>query len=134
MRNVLMKKRIAAAAASALISVTGTVGTLGSGYMFPMNGLITASAAESSVKFITSAGFGEGVYAEWSAVSGAGGYNVYVDGKQLDTMLIRQYSGYMRADAVGLKAGNHTIKVVPVIGGKEDPSKAAEITAEAYAH
>ncbi|SFW98852.1 right-handed parallel beta-helix repeat-containing protein [Ruminococcus sp. XPD3002] len=134
MRNVLMKKRIAAAAASALISVTGTVGTLGSGYMFPMNGLITASAAESSVKFITSAGFGEGVYAEWSAVSGAGGYNVYVDGKQLDTMLIRQYSGYMRADAVGLKAGNHTIKVVPVIGGKEDSSKAAEITAEAYAH
>ena len=49
-------------------------------------------------------------------------------------MLIRQYSGYMRADALGLKAGNHTIKVVPVINGKEDTSKASEITAAAYAH
>ena len=62
------------------------------------------------------------------------GYNVYVDGTQIDSMLIRQYSGYMRADAVGLKAGSHTMKVVPVVGGKEDASKAAETKATAYAH
>ena len=74
------------------------------------------------------------MYATWSSVSGAGGYNVYVDGVQIDTMLVRQYSGYLRADAVGLKAGSHTMRVVPVIGGKEDGSKAAEATATAYAH
>ena len=66
----------------------------------------------------------------WSSVSGASGYNVYVDGTQIDSMLIRQYSGYMRADAVGLKAGSHTMKVVPVVGGKEDASKAAETKAK----
>lgn len=35
-------------------------------------------------------------------------------------MLIRQYKdGHLRADAVGLKAGNHTLKVVPVKGTSE---------------
>ncbi|MCQ2464516.1 MAG: dockerin type I domain-containing protein [Oscillospiraceae bacterium] len=91
-------------------------------------------AAEASVKIQKSAGFGEGMYATWSSVSGASGYNVYVDGTQIDSMLIRQYSGYMRADAVGLKAGSHTMKIVPVINGKEDASKAGQATATAYAH
>lgn len=94
----------------------------------------TVYAAESSVKFIRTEGFGEGMYATWSSVSGASGYNVYVDGTKIDSMLVRQYSGYMRADAVGLKAGNHKMKVVPVINGSEDLSKAAESEASAYAH
>ena len=92
------------------------------------------TAAETSVKILNTVGFGEGMYATWSSVSGASGYNVYVDGAQIDSMLIRQYQGYMRADAVGLKAGSHTMKVVPVINGKEDSSKAAETKASAYAH
>ncbi|MDE5753900.1 MAG: right-handed parallel beta-helix repeat-containing protein [Oscillospiraceae bacterium] len=95
---------------------------------------VVAMASESSVKFTNQGGFGEGVYAEWSAVTKATGYVVYVDGTKIDDMLIRQYPDCFRADAVGLKAGSHTIKVVPVISGKEDTSKAAETKATAIAH
>ena len=134
MNKVYMLKRAAAAAASAVMSVSAVTCTIGSTYYnFAWTG-ITAAAAESSVRFIASAGYGEGVYAQWAPVSGAQGYNVYVDGAKIDSMLIRQYAGYMRADAVGLKAGSHTINVVPVINGKEDSSKAAQTTVAAYAH
>ncbi|MDE6088731.1 MAG: right-handed parallel beta-helix repeat-containing protein, partial [Oscillospiraceae bacterium] len=95
---------------------------------------VVAMASESSVKFTNQGGFGEGVYAEWSAVSNATSYIVYVDGTKIDSMLIRQYPDCFRADAVGLKAGSHTIKVVPVINGKEDDSKSAETKATATAH
>ena len=134
MKNQMMKKRIAALAAAALMSASCAMGNVNGAFYIGTNSGITASAAESSVKFISSAGYGEGIYAMWSSVSGASGYNVYVDGKQIDSLLIRQYTGYMRADAVGLKSGSHTMKVVPVIGGKEDSSKAAETNATAYAH
>ncbi len=97
------------------------------------NAAITANAS-SSVSFIDSAGYLEGAYAEWSAVSGASGYNVYADGTQIDSMLIRQYADRFRADAVGLKAGSHTLKVVPVISGKEDASKAGETKVTVAAH
>ncbi|MDE6775306.1 MAG: hypothetical protein K2J37_03265, partial [Ruminococcus sp.] len=73
-------------------------------------------------------------YATWGAVSGASGYNVYVDGVQIDSELIREYSGCMRADAVGLTAGSHTMTIVPVVNGKEDSSKAGTAVADAYAH
>lgn len=134
MENVYMLKRAAAAAASVVMSVSAVTGTIGSTYSSFWLDSITAVAAESSVHFIASAGYGEGVYAQWSPVSGADGYNVYVDGSKIDSMLIRQYSGYFRADAVGLKTGSHVIKVVPVSGGKEDGSKAAETSVSAYAH
>ena len=45
-------------------------------------------AAESSVKVLSTVGYGEGIYATWSSVSGASGYNVYVDGNKIDSMLI----------------------------------------------
>ncbi|MDE7121192.1 MAG: hypothetical protein K2O42_03425, partial [Oscillospiraceae bacterium] len=89
-----------------------------------VNSSVIAMASESSVKFTNQGGYGEGLFAEWSAVSKATGYAVYVDGTKIDDMLIRQYPDCFRADAVGLKAGSHTIKVVPVIDGKEDTSKA----------
>ncbi len=85
--------------------------------------VMTVSAAAGDA-----AGWFESAYLTWAPVSGASGYNVYADGKQIDSMLIRQYSGYYRADALGLKAGSHTLKAVPVIGGKEDGSKATERT------
>ncbi len=135
MKNTMMKKRIASLAAAAVMTASCAAGTLSGTFSFLTGGApITAFAAESAVKFISTVGYGEGMYAMWSSVSGASGYNVYVDGTQIDSMLIRQYSGYMRADAVGLKAGSHTMKVVPVVGGKEDASKAAETKATAYAH
>jgi pectate lyase len=49
-------------------------------------------------------------------------------------MLIRQYNGYYRADVPGLKAGSHTIKVVPLNSGKEDASKGKETTVSVTAH
>ena len=66
-------------------------------------------------------GWFETAYVEWSPISGAEGYNVYVaaagssDWKPLDDMLIRNYGSYWRADAVGLKAGSYQMKVVPVV-------------------
>ncbi|MCR4861198.1 MAG: silent information regulator protein Sir2 [Ruminococcus sp.] len=134
MRNYMLKKRIASVAAAAIVSVSGIAGASAGRLQAGLSGIEASAAVESSVKFITSAGYGEGIYATWATVSGASGYNAYVDGNKLDAMLIRQYSGYMRADAPGLKAGSHTMKVVPVINGKEDASKAAEITASAYAN
>lgn len=110
------------------------VSMIGTEAGFTQSRVSVISAAEASVKVLSTVGFGEGMYATWSSVSGANGYNVYVDGVQIDSMLIRQYTGYMRADAVGLKAGSHTMKIVPVINGKEDTSKAAETKADAYAH
>ncbi|MCC8014827.1 MAG: dockerin type I domain-containing protein [Eubacterium sp.] len=102
---------------------------------------ISASAADLNV---SAAGWFESVYAEWQYVSGAGFYEVYVksssdsaysDEDQLDDELIRQYDTYMRADAVGLKAGSYDIKVVAY--DKEAGSVVAEkeitgLTAEAY--
>lgn len=130
MKNALMKRRIASAVAAAVMSVSCiTTGTLNGAYLKNAdNAIFTVNAANSSVVFTESAGYAEGAYAEWAPVSDATGYNVYCDGVQIDSMLIRQYSGYFRADAVGLKAGSHTLKVVPVISGSEDSSKAASVT------
>ncbi|MCM1133850.1 MAG: hypothetical protein NC340_10320, partial [Ruminococcus flavefaciens] len=127
-------KRVIAVTASALMSVSAIAGSVGITVPMMTNNLVNTFAAETSVKINATTGYAEGMYATWGAVSGASGYNVYVDGTQIDSMLIRQYSGYLRADAVGLKAGSHTMKVVPVINGKEDTSKAAEGTASVYAH
>lgn len=89
------------------------------------------TASTASVSVIRAVGASESVYAEWSAVSGASGYNVYVKPNggtytQIDSMLIRQYQDKFRADAVGLAPGNYTMKIVPIIDGSEDASKAAE--------
>jgi len=37
----------------------------------------------------------------------------------IDAELIRAYSGYMRADIPGLKAGSYSLKVVAIKGGVE---------------
>ncbi len=135
MKNSLMKKRIAAIAASAMMTVSAAAGTFsGIASDVVSSGTLIVRAAESSVNVLSTVGYNEGMYATWSSVTGASGYNVYVDGTQIDSMLIRQYAGYMRADMVGLKAGSHTMKIVPVINGKEDTSKAAETTASVAAN
>ncbi|MDE5946218.1 MAG: right-handed parallel beta-helix repeat-containing protein [Oscillospiraceae bacterium] len=134
MKNRNLKKRIASIATSAVMLAGLGVSTsdiMGNTYV--ANNIMTVSAA-SSVSITECAGYAEAGYVQWSPVDNATGYNVYCDGNQIDSMLIRQYSGYFRADAVGLTAGNHTIKVVPVINGKEDLSKSAESTASVYAH
>ena len=134
MKNTQMKKRIASLAAAAVMSMTSVAGTFGFAQLSADNSINTVHAASSSVTITKSLGYQEGAYVEWTSVSGATGYNVYCDGVQLDSMLIRQYSGYFRADAVGLKAGSHTFKVVPVSGGTEISSAASSANVTSTAH
>ena len=117
--------------ASAMLMSSFTTTDAGIVNLLDKNTVVTAAEA---VSFINSEGYFEGAYAEWAAVSGASGYNVYCDGVQIDSMLVRQYPGYFRADVVGIKAGNHTIKVVPVVGSSEDTSKASSVTVSTIAH
>lgn len=89
-----------------------------------------------SVKITEAAGDLEAAYVKWDKVEGAMGYNVYckneADGDfvKLDAPLVREYKDYCRADAVGLKAGKYTLKVVPTGGAdlKEDNDKEATAT------
>lgn len=93
-------------------------------------------------------GWHEALFVEWKPLTGADSYNVYVKGGQyaeftkIDNQLIRGYASYLRADALGLKAGSYTVKVAPVIGGAEDDSKSSTASAinvinfnrDGYAH
>jgi hypothetical protein len=127
-------KKVLSTVSAIVVGATSLVGSSSAFAVQSLNEQVSYSqgatllASTSSVTFTEVSGAQESAYAEWSAVSGASGYNVYVDGTQIDTMLVRQYPSCFRADAVGLKAGSHTLKVVPVISGKEDTSKAAEKT------
>lgn len=100
---------------------------------------IMTTASTASVAFTAAQGTLESAYAEWNAVSGATDYHVYVKSGSsytlVDNMLVRQYPTCFRVDVPGLAAGSYQLKVVPVIGGKEDESKAGETAAlnvEAY--
>lgn len=73
----------------------------------------------AGLSIIGGGGWNETAYIEWSPVSNAEGYNVYVKHanapdssyQPMDNELIRQYPSYWRADAVGLAAGNYVMKV-----------------------
>lgn len=70
------------------------------------------------------AGWLETAHVSWQVSGKADGYNVYCIGEsgvsqKLDNPLIRSYGTYWRADAIGLMAGKYTLKVVPVVAGKE---------------
>ncbi|MDO5614568.1 MAG: T9SS type A sorting domain-containing protein [Cruoricaptor ignavus] len=70
------------------------------------------------------AGWLETVYIEWTAAQNVDSYNVYYSGEGIsnqliDTQLIRSYGDYFRADILGLKAGEYTVKIVPVTNGNE---------------
>ncbi|MGN0319464.1 MAG: polysaccharide lyase family 1 protein, partial [Lachnospira sp.] len=96
---------------------------------FDMNPVHAASASSTITE---ASGWFETAYVKWTPISGATGYNVYIKSAsasdagyvQLDDELIRQYPSYMRADAVGLKAGDYVMKIVPLNDGKENTSGA----------
>ncbi|MBR7083568.1 MAG: right-handed parallel beta-helix repeat-containing protein, partial [Oscillospiraceae bacterium] len=134
MRMTTMKRCLAVLLTAATVACSAGISAQAISVTPADNANITAAASTSSVTITNASGYLEGAFAEWSAVSGASGYNVYADGTQIDSMLIRQYPSCFRADAVGLKAGTHTLKVVPVISGKEDASKAAEKSVTVTAH
>ena len=91
-------------------------------------GSLPRSITRAAALTAKGSGWLESASITWTPVSGADGYRVYADGKAVDPMLIRQYSGYFRADVPGLKAGTHTLRAVPLKNGSEDASAAAEQT------
>jgi pectate lyase len=102
--------------------------------------LVGAVATQAQTVTIKDAGgWLESAHVEWTTSGKADGYNVYVNGSgvanvKLDTPLIRDYGTYMRADAMGLKAGSYTLKVVPVVGGKEAGTAATTSSLSVLAH
>lgn len=93
------------------------------------------------VNIYESAGDLEACYALWTEVTGgAKSYNVYVKPEngsytKIDKELVRKYPTYYRADAVGLAAGNYTIKVVPVGSDgneRENLADTKDVTVEAH--
>ena len=84
-------------------------------------GFVVIANAQVSLQNV--AGSLESAYAEWNS-DGSDSYNVYYSGAgasnvKVDGSLIRKYGSKYRVDAVGLKAGDYTLKVVSVKGGKE---------------
>ena len=77
------------------------------------------------VQIIDAQGWLESAFVKFADYAGATSYHVYVKGGQyadftrIDDQLIRSYGTYNRADAMGLKAGEYTLKVVPVIENAE---------------
>ena len=94
-----------------------------------------ATITNHGVEITEAKGWNESVYAKWNILDGATTYHVYIKGgdyadyTKIDASLVRNYGTYGRADVLGLKAGSsYAVKVVPVISGAEDASKASEAT------
>jgi len=77
-------------------------------------------------------GYGNGGYVQWTGPT-TDKYTVYVQrgtaSTKLDNMLIRQYPTYFRADAVDLKPGVYTFKIV---GTKSGTLTSSSFTASSY--
>ncbi|WP_077611321.1 pectate lyase family protein [Clostridium sp. Marseille-P2415] len=94
-----------------------------------VSGNYALPAFAANISLTESGGWFESAYIEWSPVSNAVSYNVYVKSAnagdsayvQIDNELIRKYSSYWRADAVGLAAGQYVMKVEAILsnGSKE---------------
>ena len=104
--------------ALACVLIITTILTTGIGSFAASSGITEAS------------GWFESAYVEWAEISGVDGYNVYVapagssSWTKLDSELVRKTSTGYRADAVGLKAGDYKLKVVPTVNGAEQSAKA----------
>lgn len=85
---------------------------------------------DGKVVLIEAKGWLESAYVKFKKLNNYTLYHVYIKGgdyasyTRIDSMLVRDYGDSLRADMVGLKAGNYDMKVVPV-------SKGAELTAYA---
>jgi hypothetical protein len=84
-----------------------------------------------SINIEKSTGWLETAYATWTSQTAVSSFNVYVKPEngeytKIDDELVRYYGSYYRADAMGLKAGNYQMKIVPVINGAEITDAAKE--------
>lgn len=86
--------------------------------------LFSLHAFSQTLNIYESSGWLESAYVEWQPVENVQLYHVYYTGEgltdiKIDQQLIRNYGGYYRADILGLKQGNYTIKITAVINGTE---------------
>ena len=84
------------------------------------------SVASAQVTLGEAGGWLESAYAEWTA-DGSDSYNVSYSGNgasnaKVDAELVRKYGSKWRVDVPGLKAGDYTLKIASVKGGKETAS------------
>lgn len=129
MKKAVFSERFIGAFMAGIISCAGILGTSSS--FAEEISINTVDVSTSAVLITESRGWYESAYVEWTSYAGAEGYNVYVKPEEggytkLDDMLVRQYADYLRADALGLAKGSYVMKVVPVKGGNEITSAAAE--------
>ena len=87
-------------------------------------GLVAVAGAQ--VTLGDAGGWLESAYAQWAS-DGSDSYNVYYSGNgksnvKVDAELVRKYGSTWRVDVPGLKAGDYTLKIVGVKGGKEGAS------------
>lgn len=87
---------------------------------------LSLAGAHAQVTVGDAGGWLESAYAEWTA-DGSDSYNVYysgngVSGAKVDAQLVRKYGSKWRVDVPGLKAGDYTLKIAGVKGGKEGSS------------
>ncbi len=81
------------------------------------------AAANAQVVVSDAGGWLESAYVQWAS-DGSDSYNVYYSGNgksdvKVDAELVRKYGSTWRVDVPGLKAGDYTLKIVGVKGGKE---------------
>ena len=98
----------------------------------------TAPSDTSVINILSFAGDQESLYGEFTGLTSASEYSVYVKESQdsnytkIDKQLVRLYRAtnldYYRFDAVGIKNGTYSFKIVPVISGSENESKAVSKT------
>ncbi|MDQ0062139.1 pectate lyase [Paenibacillus harenae] len=128
-----MKKRMA--------SVTSMVLLFSLAVSLWVGGLPNPTVHAAGLAITGSGGWNETAYVEWTPVSNAQGYNVYVKPasasdagyQQIDTELIRKYPSNWRADAVGLAAGNYVLKVEAMLpGGSRESAVTSTLSVTAY--
>ena len=107
--------------------------------LFLLFALITTVEKANALTIEKQEGWLETAYVTWQPVANAVSYNVYYSGegitdKKIDDQLIRQYSGYYRADVPGLKAGSYTltIKAVDNSGTETEEATSSTITVKAH--
>ncbi len=75
----------------------------------------------------------ESIYAQWQPLGNAT-YNVYCDGKAVDSQLVRNYGDYFRVDIVGVSAGEHQVKIIPLFDGLEETTPSVSFDIAVTAH
>lgn len=94
---------------------------------------------QAQVQITEAAGWLETAYAQWLSIEEAKGYHAYVLAENqdadtadswtlLDRQLVRDYGTYGRVDALGLRAGEYRLRIVPVDASNQEITELATET------